>query len=80
MWLAKVTVLWDRTFVIIGSMILVFSRSFLLYCSDSSPQKLQFYPEDGRWKLLQNISNALPVISHMTVTFRSVLLNDTVIC
>jgi hypothetical protein len=27
------------------------------------PEKLQFYPEDGSWKLLRNTSNALPVIT-----------------
>jgi hypothetical protein len=62
-WLVKVTVFWDRTFVLIGGMILVFSRRFLLYSWESSPKKIQFYPEDGSWKLLRNISNALPVIT-----------------
>jgi len=79
-WVAKVTVLWDRAFVLISGMILVFSRRSLLHCWEICPKNLQFYLEDGRWKLLQNISNALPVISHMTVTFRIVLLNDTVMC
>jgi hypothetical protein len=80
-WLAKITVFWDRTFVLIGGALLVFWRSFLLYSWESSPKQLHFYLEDGSWKLFRSINDALPGIMPsypMNVTFRSVLLNDPV--
>jgi hypothetical protein len=74
-WLAKVIVFWDRTFVLIGGVILVSSRSFLLYCWESSTWwwKLEALP-----KHQQCITSHHDIISHLTATFRSVLLNDSV--